>query len=531
MTGTPATPATTPSSLPGSSQTGSQQDGAPGRALTGRSFHLIGIGGAGMSVVAQLLAARGARVSGSDAHGGPAFDHLADLGIATHLGHDAAHLPEDSTVVVSTAIKETNPELAEARRRDQEVIHRSQALALAAQGLDFVAVAGAHGKTTTSGMLAEALTQAGAAPSFAIGGIVRALGTGAHLGSGPALVAEADESDRSFLNYSPRVEIVTNIEPDHLDSYGTAEAFEAAFVDFAHRLVPGGLLIACAQDPGSLRLARSAAAEGLRVVTYSFGGPDTLPGGTLVGEGHVQLEIKERGAASTRALLTLTGATDHEPTDAAEESRDPVELVLAVPGDHVALDAAGAWAAGIELGVEPAAMALALGAFGGTGRRFEDRGQADGVRVIDDYAHHPTEIEALLHTAREVAQERGGRVLVLFQPHLFSRTRAFADRFGQALSLADGVVVTDVYPARETQADFPDISGDTVAQRVPGGRATFVAERQDAAHAVAALARPGDLLLTVGAGDVTELATTVLADLTAREGGAAGSGQERGGRA
>ena len=178
-----------------------------------------------MSVVAQLLAARGARVSGSDAHGGPAFDHLADLGITTHLGHDAANVPERSTVVVSTAIKETNPELAEARRRGQDVIHRSQALALAAQGLDFVAVAGAHGKTTTSGMLAEALTEAGADPSFAIGGVVRALGTGAHLGSGPALVAEADESDRSFLNYSPRVEIVTNVEPDHLDSYGTAEAF------------------------------------------------------------------------------------------------------------------------------------------------------------------------------------------------------------------------------------------------------------------------------------------------------------------
>ena len=488
--------------------------------LAGRAFHLIGIGGAGMSVVAQLLAARGAQVSGSDAHGGPAFDHLADLGITTHLGHDAANVPDRSTVVVSTAIKETNPELAEARRRGQDVIHRSQALALAARGLDFVAVAGAHGKTTTSGMLAEALTEAGADPSFAIGGVVRALGTGAHLGSGSALVAEADESDRSFLNYSPRVEIVTNVEPDHLDSYGTAEAFEAAFVDFAHRLVPGGLLVACA-----------AAAEGLRVVTYSFGGPDTLPGGVLVGEGHVHLDIREHGASSTRGLLTLTRVTDHEPTGAAEESRNPVELVLAVPGDHVALDAAGAWAAGIELGVEPAAMALALGAFGGTGRRFEDRGQADGVRVIDDYAHHPTEIEALLHTAREVAQERGGRVLVLFQPHLFSRTRAFADRFGQALSLADGVVVTDVYPARETQADFPDITGDTVAQRVPGGRATFVAERQDAAHAVAALARPGDLLLTVGAGDVTELATTVLADLTAREGGAAGSGQERGGRA
>jgi len=347
-------------------------------------------------------------------------------------------------------------------------------------------------------------------------------------------VAEADESDRSFLNYTPRVEIVTNVEPDHLDTYGTTEAFETAFVDFAHRLVPGGLLVACAADPGSLRLARTAAAEGLRVVTYSFGGLDTLPGGMLVGEGHVHLTIQERGAASTRARLTLIRAAEPERNGGAragEQVQSQVELVLAVPGDHVALDAAGAWAAGIELGVEPAEMARALGSFGGTGRRFEDRGQADGVRVIDDYAHHPTEIEALLRTAREVAQERGGRVLVLFQPHLFSRTRAFADRFGQALGLADTIVVADVYPAREIQADFPDVTGDTVVQRVPGGRATFVADRLEAAHALAAQARPGDLLLTVGAGDVTELATTVLSDLATREGGAPGSPTRRGGHA
>lgn len=516
------------------SQDATRQSSASGRMLEGRAFHLIGIGGAGMSVVAQLLAARGARVSGSDVQGGPVIEHLADLGITTHLGHEAAHVPDESTIVVSTAIKQTNPELALARKRGQEVIHRSQALALAARGLDFVAVAGAHGKTTTSGMLAEALTEAGTDPSFAIGGVVRALGTGAHLGSGPVLVAEADESDRSFLNYAPRVEIVTNVEPDHLDSYGTAEAFEKAFVDFAQRLVPSGLLVSCAADPGSLRLAQSAAAEGLRVVTYSFGGPETLPGGKLIGEGHVHLDIQERGSASVRALLTLTCVTDHESVggaDAEELTHGPVELVLAVPGDHVALDAAGAWAAGLELGVEPTAMARALGAFGGTGRRFEDRGQADGVRVIDDYAHHPTEIEALLHTARELAQERGGRVLVLFQPHLFSRTRAFADRFGQALSLADVVIVTDVYPAREAREDFPGITGDTIARRVPGERATFVAERQEAAHAAVALAHPDDLLLTVGAGDVTELATTILADLTAREGGAGGPLQEGGERA
>ena len=522
---------TAPTQQP-TSRTGSQQTGADRHTLTDRSFHLIGIGGAGMSVVAQLLAARGARVSGSDAHGSPAFDHLSDLGITTHLGHDAANVPAGSTVVVSTAIKGTNPELAEARRRDQEVIHRSQALALAAQGLDFVAVAGAHGKTTTSGMLAEALTDAGADPSFAIGGVVRALGAGAHLGGGSSLVAEADESDRSFLNYTPRVEIVTNVEPDHLDTYGTTEAFEAAFVDFAHRLVPGGLLVACAADPGSLRLARTAAAEGLRVVTYSFGGLNTLPGGMLVGEGHVHLTIQERGAASTRARLTLIRAADQKRSGSAragKSAQNQVELVLAVPGDHMALNAAGAWAAGIELGVEPAEMARALGSFGGTGRRFEDRGQADGVRVVDDYAHHPTEIEVLLRTAREVAQERAGRILVLFQPHLFSRTRAFADRFGQALSLADVVVIADVYPAREVRADFPDVTGDTVARRVPGGRATFIADRLEAAHVLAAQARPGDLLLTVGAGDVTELATTVLSDLVTREGGAAGSPTQRGG--
>ena len=502
--------------------------------LGGRAFHLIGVGGAGMSVLAQLLAERGATVTGSDAVGGDAFDHLRGLGLAVVVGHDAAHVPAGATVVVSTAIKEANPELAAARERGQEVIHRSEALALAARGRDFVAVAGAHGKTTTSGMLAQALSVAGEDPSFAIGGVVRDLGTGAHLGAGRAFVAEADESDRSFLNYDPYLAVVTNVEPDHLDTYGTPEAFETAFVDFAHRLVPGGLLVACAADPGSLRLARTAAAEGLRVVTYSFGGLDTLPGGMLVGEGHVHLTIQERGAASTRARLTLIRAAEPERNGGAragEQVQSQVELVLAVPGDHVALDAAGAWAAGIELGVEPAEMARALGSFGGTGRRFEDRGQADGVRVIDDYAHHPTEIEALLRTAREVAQERGGRVLVLFQPHLFSRTRAFADRFGQALGLADTIVVADVYPAREIQADFPDVTGDTVVQRVPGGRATFVADRLEAAHALAAQARPGDLLLTVGAGDVTELATTVLSDLATREGGAPGSPTRRGGHA
>lgn len=493
----------------------------PGRGLEGAAFHLIGIGGAGMNVVAQLLAARGAQVSGSDAAGGAAFDHLAALGLGVFKGHRAQQVPPRATVVVSTAIKETNPELAIARRRGQEVIHRSQALALAAQGLDLVAVAGAHGKTTTSGMLAEALSAAGEDPSFAIGGTVRALGTGAHLGSGRAFVAEADESDRSFLNYTPRVEIVTNVEPDHLDNYGTAEAFETAFVDFARRLTPGGLLVACAQDPGSLRLARSAAQEGLRVVTFSTHAPQDLPGGWPVGEGHVRLVITERGATTTRATLSLSRPDDQgQPQEAASAF-----LELAVPGDHVALDAAGAWAAGLELGVEAGLMARCLGVFGGTGRRFEQRGQVDGILVIDDYAHHPTEIEALLASARQVAQDRGGRILVLFQPHLFSRTRAFADRFATALKGADIVVVTDIYPARETQADFPGITGQTITGRMSG--AQFIAERQEAARTIAGLARPGDLVLTVGAGDVTELGTTILSALGAAGGGSGSGDSER----
>ena len=480
--------------------------------LAGRTFHLIGVGGAGMSVVAQLLAERGARVSGTDSHDSAALARLRALGLDVTVGHDPARVPPEATVVVSTAVKEDNPELAAARDRGQEVVHRSQALALAAEGREFVAVAGAHGKTTTSGMLAEALTATGADPSFAIGGVVRALRTGAHLGTGPVFVAEADESDRSFLNYTPRVEVVTNVEPDHLDTYGTPAAFDAAFVSFAHCLAPSGLLVACADDPGSLRLARRAAGDGLRVVTYGMVAVADLPGGRLVGEAHVQVHVV--GRHSDGSDVELHPTTVQGPVS-------PVTLRLAVPGDHVALDAAGAWCAGVELGTDPEAMARGLGAFTGTGRRFEDRGEVAGVRVVDDYAHHPTEIEALLATARRVADERGGRVLVLFQPHLFSRTRAFADRFGAALRAADSVVVTDVYPAREAAEDFPGVTGETVSLRIPDGRGRCVPDRLEAAHTVAHEARRGDLLLTVGAGDVTELADVVLGDLRLRVPGTA----------
>jgi UDP-N-acetylmuramate--alanine ligase len=433
------------------------------------TFHLIGIGGAGMSVVALLLAARGHDVQGSDAKDSATLAGLHEAGIRTFVGHDASHVGPGMRVVVSSAIRATNPELVRARELSLEVLHRSEALALAAAGLDFVAVAGAHGKTTTSAMIAVALRAAGRDPSFAIGGTVLGVGSGAHLGRGTAFVAEADESDASFLNYTPRVAVVTNVEPDHLDHYGTREAFERAFRDFVGRIVPGGLLVACADDDGARALLADARAAGVRTMSYGGAGADLLVEGDD---------------------LVWGGQRHH--------------LELAVTGAHNRLNAAAAFAVGVELGVKPAEMAAALSAFRGTGRRFEPHGERRGVRVIDDYAHHPTEVEATLRTAR---QEAGaGRVLVLFQPHLFSRTRDFAERFAAALDHADEVVVTAIYPSREEP--IPGVTSGLITTRMVRG--TYVPDRHAAAREIARRARPGDLVLTMGAGDVTELADEIL---------------------
>ncbi len=454
--------------------------------------HLIGVGGAGMSAIAALLAARGVPVSGSDAADGPALPALRQAGVDVHVGHEASLVDGADTVVVSSAVRESNPELARARERGLRVLHRSEALAALMVDRDAVAVAGAHGKTTTSAMIATALLHAGADPSFAIGGTVFSaqgpLGGGRD-GGGAAFVAEADESDGSFLAYAPLVAVVTNVEADHLDHYGSAEAFEDAFVAFAGRIRDGGLLVACADDEGAARLVERVrdplAERGVAVVTY----------GTSA---HADVVVGPVRADADRWTFDL----------AADGRRTTVRLGL--PGAYNALNAAGAWAAARRLGVPDAADGLA--AFRGTGRRFEDRGTAGGVRVVDDYAHHPTEVAALLRGARSVAG--AGRVVVLFQPHLYSRTRTFAAQFGAALDLADVVVVTDVYAAREDPD--PAVTGALLVDRVPtAGRATFVPDRLDAAHAAAAAARPGDLLLTVGAGDVTQLAGVILEDLSA----------------
>ena len=437
------------------------------------AYHFIGIGGAGMSVVAELLADEGARVSGSDAKASQVTRRLAEEGLAVAVGHDAANVPPEATVVVSSAIRESNPELAVARRRGQRILHRSQALALAAAGRDFVAVAGAHGKTTTSAMIATALSGLGLDPSWAIGGTVMGVGGGGRLGGGRIFVAEADESDASFLNYAPRLALVTNVEPDHLDHYGSREAFEEAFADFARRIVPGGLLVVCADSDGARRLAAQAVSEGIRAVSYGRGqGVDGV-------ERHVRLGAADRGPSG------ISGEVD--------DGDGAVTIELGVVGEHNLLNAAGAWTAGVELGLGRREMAAALAGFAGTGRRFELRGVASGVRVVDDYAHHPTEVEATLRTARDVVGD--GAVRVLFQPHLYSRTREFAREFARALGLAEDPV--------------DGVEGDLITSHMAGA-GQYVADRLEAARAIASRCAPGDLVLTVGAGDVTELAPVIL---------------------
>ena len=472
--------------------------------------HLIGAGGAGMSAVAALLAARGVVVSGSDARDSVALAAVRASGVRTWVGHDAAHVEEADVVVVSTAVRESNPELARARALGLRVVHRSQALAALMDGRTAVAVAGAHGKTTTSAMTAVILSMAGLDPSYAIGGTVLGVAGpdvslpvgGARNGTGRVFVAEADESDGSFLAYAPTIAVVTNVEADHLDHYGSLAAFEAVFVEFAERIVDGGWLIACADDAGARRLVETVrtalSSRGVRVVTYGTGDAPVGADAHVTVSDFVALGDGSRAVVRTRAGAPWLPATS-------------VALDLAVPGVHNAANATAAWIAAVLLGVDPVVAAAGVAAFRGTGRRFEDRGSAGGVRVVDDYAHHPTEVAALLRAARSVAGS--GRVLVVFQPHLFSRTRVFAHEFADALALADVVVVTGVYAAREDPE--PGVTGALIVDAMAGS-GEYVADRIEAALRLAGAARAGDLVLTVGAGDVTELGPIILGELARR---------------
>ncbi|MCW2801727.1 MAG: murC [Aeromicrobium sp.] len=457
----------------------------PAADQLGRVF-FIGIGGAGLSAIARLMAQQGIAVSGSDANDSAVLEALRSEGITCHVGHDVAHLAEVDTVIASTAVREDNVEIVEAQRRGLRLWPRSAGLRAVMEGRRTVAVAGTHGKTTTTAMLTCALIAAGADPSFAIGAEVASLGANARLGTGDLLIAEADESDGAFLVYDPDGAIVTNVDADHLDNYGTVEAYAEAFDTFVTTI--GSFLILNADDAGARSLAAAATARGLDVMLAGFAGDADLRADHLV-----------IGSTST----TFTA------------SRDGVELGLvrlAVPGAHYALDAVLALGAGLHLGEDFALLAEGLASYTGAQRRMQLLGESGGVRVYDSYAHHPTEISADLAAARAIAG--GDRLVVAYQPHLVSRTRLYGAEMGHALSAADRVVVADIYLARE-DAD-PAVTAQLIVDAVDGPRATAGGPVAGLAETLLPELRPGDLLLTLGAGDITTVGPLVLAALGAQ---------------
>jgi len=458
--------------------------------------HFIGIGGAGLSGIARIMRARGITVSGSDAKDSRALDALRALGAECHVGHDADHVGGADTVVVSTAVREDNPEVVEAARLGLRVLPRSAALESVMQGRRVVAVAGTHGKTTTTSLLTVALQHCGADPSFAIGGELNESGANAHDGSGELFVAEADESDGAFLVYSPFAALVTNVEADHLDNYGTEEAYHAAFTSFLDRIDPAGFLVACVDDGGAADLVAQARRRGLETIA--------------VGE--------SEGADLRAESLTFAGSTSR--FTVVDRGRRLGEMSLQIPGRHYVLDALAALAAGLRLGFGFAEMSRGLEAFTGTRRRMELKGEVGGIRVYDSYAHHPNEISGDLQAARSLAGE--GRVVVAFQPHLVSRTRIFGAQMGEALAAADEVVVMDVYVAREDPE--PGVNGQMVASHVPLPPARVVFEPSWSAVPARLVERalPGDVVLTLGAGDVTLLGPEVLELLAESAAGAEG---------
>jgi UDP-N-acetylmuramate--alanine ligase len=456
--------------------------------------HFVGIGGAGLSGIARIMLARGICVSGSDAKESRTLEALRALGARCHVGHEATQVHDVDTVVVSTAVREDNPEVVEAQRQGLRLLPRSAALESVMQGRRAVAVAGTHGKTTTTSLLTVALQHCAADPSFAIGGEINESGANAHDGSGELFVAEADESDGAFLVYSPFAALVTNVEADHLDNYGTEEAYHAAFSQFLDRIDPAGFLVVCVDDDGAAALADEARGRGLAVV--GVGESDEAD---LRAEG-----VRFEGSTSTFEVV--------------DRGRRLGEVSLRIPGRHYVLDAMAALAAGLRLGFGFADLKRGLESFSGTRRRMELKGEVGGIRVYDSYAHHPNEIAGDLQAARSLAGE--GRVVVAFQPHLVSRTRIFGAQMGEALGAADEVVVMDVYVAREDPE--PGINGAMVASHVPlpAEQVAFEPSWQATPQRLVERARPGDVVLTLGAGDVTLVGPEVLTLLAERASGA-----------
>jgi UDP-N-acetylmuramate--alanine ligase len=453
----------------------------------GTRVHFVGIGGAGMSALAQLLVERGHPVSGSDLRGGRAAQAVEALGATVHIGHDPEQVGDAELVVVSNAIPADNPEVARAREAGIPVLLRAELLERLMQGYRRILVTGTHGKTTTTAMVTVALQGAGLDPSFAIGGAVHDAGTSAHHGSGDLFVAEADEAYRSFLHLTGDCAVVTNVEMDHHDAYDTEAAVAEAFAAFVARMSGAGPVVLCRDDPGATRLARVAAGP---VLTYGR-------------HPEADLRIAEEDLRPDGSSFRLVdGAADLG-----------VFRIRAV-GAHNVLNATAAVVAARWAGVDAEDLRAGLAAFSGAQRRFQRLGEANRVAVVDDYAHHPTEVAAVIAAARQARPE--GRVIAVFQPHLYSRTEAFASDFGAALAAADSVLVTDVYGAREQPV--PGVTGALVADRVAdhGADARFVPSTGDVPEAVAELALEGDLVLTLGAGDITEVGPLILRRLEGR---------------
>ncbi|MCL2471302.1 MAG: UDP-N-acetylmuramate--L-alanine ligase [Propionibacteriaceae bacterium] len=458
----------------------------PSLADLGR-VHFIAIGGTGMSGVASAYLARGLQVTGCDQSDSETMTDLVRQGAEVWIGHDPHHLASADSVVVSTAIRPENPEVVEASRLGLPILHRSVALAALMEGYEVVSVAGTHGKTTTTAMCVAGLRGAGEDPSYVIGGTLLDTQTGSHIGLGPRFVVEADESDGSFRQYPTQIAVVTSVDCDHLDNWGEPQSYAQGFDGFASA-ESVALVIVDADNPGARSLGESLACRGRCVMTY--GQSESCD---------VRLTDIVLNGGSSQAVVT------HQDWSAT--------LTINLPGLHNLHNACAALSLGLAVGADRQGFLAGLAGFHGTARRFQRVGQAHQILVIDDYAHHPTEVAATLEAARLVAGK--GRVIICFQPHLYSRTREFADAFGAVLAQADEVVVVDVYPAREDP--IPGVTGEVVAQAVAShsGHVTYVPLLADAADAVVRLAQPGDVVLTVGAGSVTSLAPQILAGLEA----------------
>jgi UDP-N-acetylmuramate--alanine ligase len=473
-----------------------------------RRIHFVGVGGIGMSGIAELLANLGYAVSGSDAKRSAVTDRLETLGVTVQVGHAAASVGDADVVVYSSAVRPDNPEVAEAERRRIPVIPRAEMLAELMRLRYGIAVAGAHGKTSTTSMVALVLERAGLDPTAVIGGRLSAFGSNARLGRGEYMVAEADESDRSFLKLSPSIAVITNIDREHMDAYGSFADLQQAFVDFANKAPFYGAVVACADDA---ELCAVLPKFQRRVITYGLHPPQDGPHQSglrtapIIFASNVRLEgygsrcviekHERRGGAGTTTLG---------------------ELALSVPGRHSVQNALAAVAVGLELDVPFAKIASALAEFHGAERRFEHRGIINNITVIDDYGHHPTEIAAVLAAAKAA---KPPRIVVAFQPHRYTRTRDLMAEFGVALAEATEVVLTDIYAASEDP--IPGVTIDTLAAAVNKARPTpvhIVPKLGDMAARVADLARPGDLVITLGAGSIGTLATGLIAELERRYG-------------